>query len=87
VTMNRLGTWARDVLGSTRLLLDSPAAEEPQLRRLLGDLELVLVQLVQVTGGTLTEEDQLLIDRALGERDLLPRLRTAVPSGTRTIAS
>jgi hypothetical protein len=85
----QLGAWARDVLGSTRLLLDSPAGSDAQLRPLLDDIELVLVQIVRLSGSPLDSTDRALIDRALRDRDLLPRLRTAVPAGTSeaTIAS
>jgi hypothetical protein len=78
----QLGRWGRDVLTSTRLLIDSPAGEDPRLRALLDDLELVLVQLIQVSGAPLEAEERALIDRALEERDLLPRIRTAVPAGS-----
>ena len=81
VDMRQLGTWGRQVLGSTRLLIDSPAGDDPQLRALLDDLELVLVQIVQLSGDPLDTTDRALIDRALQDRNLLPRIRTAVPAG------
>lgn len=77
----QLGRWGRDVLGSTRLLLDSPAGGDPQLRALLDDLELVLVQVIQLSGAPLDPADRDLIDRALEDRELLTRIRTAVPAG------
>ncbi len=73
--------WARDVLSSTRLLMDSPAGRDPQLRMLFTDLELILAQIVQLSGTTLEARERELIDRAMRERDLLPRLRSAVPAG------
>ena len=73
--------WARDVLSSTRLLMDSPAGRDPQLRMLFADLELILAQIVQLSGTTLDARERELIDRAMRERDLLPRLRSAVPAG------
>jgi hypothetical protein len=81
VAARQLGTWGREVLGSTRLLIDSPAGEDPHLRALLNDLELVLVQIIQLSGAQLDAGDRELIDRALQDRDLLPRIRTAVPAG------
>jgi hypothetical protein len=81
VASRQLGSWGREVLSSTRLLIDSPAGADPQLRALLDDLELVLVQIIQVSGIQLDATERALIDRALEERDLLPRIRTAVPSG------
>ena len=79
--MRQLGRWGREVLTSTRLLLDSPAGDDPQLRALLDDLELVLVQIIGLSGGgaPLDATDRALIDRALEDHNLLPRIRTAVP--------
>lgn len=74
-----IGLWTRDVLASTRLLLGSPAARDPATRSLLEDLELVLAQIVHHTGADPIEGD--MIDRSIEERDLIPRLRTAIPSG------
>lgn len=83
----QLGTFGREILSSTRLLLDSPAGDDPQLRALLGDLELVLVQIIHLSGTPLDSSDRSLIDGALRDRDLLPRIRTAVPAGTTSAAS
>lgn len=66
--------WARDILTNTRLLLDSPAGEDPVRRKLLEDLETVLVQLVQRSGRT--EEDRAMLDRTLQRTQLLTRLRS-----------
>jgi hypothetical protein len=83
----QLGSWGRDVLSSTRLLLDSPAGADPHLRPLLDDLELVLVQIIELSGAPLDESDRALIDRALQDRNLLPRIRTAVPANVGGSAS
>jgi hypothetical protein len=80
-SMGQAARWSRDVLSSTRLLLDSPAARDPRLRQLLTDLELVLAQIVQLSGAPLQAGERELIERALRDRDLLPRLRSAVPAG------
>ncbi len=66
--------WAKDVLTNTRLLLDSPAGDDPVRRRLLEDLETVLVQLVQRSGRA--AEDRELLDRTLQKTQLLTRLRS-----------
>ncbi|HET6616868.1 MAG TPA: hypothetical protein VFH69_03570 [Gemmatimonadota bacterium] len=79
-----IGRWARDVLSSTRLLLDSPAADDPGMRDLLEDLELVLAQIVQRTGQADPLNDQM-IDQTIEDRDLLPRLRGAIPVGVGAI--
>lgn len=77
----QLGQWGRQVLGSTRLLIDSPAGGDPQLRALLMDLELVLVQIIRLSGPSPDPTDRDHVDRAMKDRDLLPRIRTAVPAG------
>ena len=68
---------ASDLLARTRLLMDSPAANEPAMRDLLEDLELVLAQVGRLrANGSRTDLD--IINRALEQRDVIPRLRTAV---------
>ena len=68
---------AHDLLLTTRLLLDSPAAADPRIRALFEDLELVLAQIVRLqTEQSRTELE--LIRQALEQRDVLPRLRDAV---------
>jgi len=66
---------AGDLLSRTRLLMDSPAADDPAMRALLEDLELVLMQVVRLQNGNRSDLD--LINRALEQRDVIPRLRTA----------
>ena len=83
----QLGTWGREVLSSTRLLIDSPAGDDPTLRSLFDDLELVLVQIIRLSGAPLDASERALIDDALRNRDLLPRIRTAVPAGAAGAAS
>jgi hypothetical protein len=75
----QLGTWARELLSNTRLLLDSPVANDPQRRPLLEDLELVLVQIVQLSPGS-TPQDRELIEKTLQQDHVMTRLRTAIPA-------
>ena len=77
----QLGAWARQLLSNTRLLLDSPVANDPQRRPLLQDLELVLVQIVQLSPGT-APQDRELIEKTLQQEHVLTRLRTAIPAGS-----
>ena len=70
---------AGDLLSTTRLLLDSPAAEDPELKVLLDDLELVLAQVVRLSSKRPQQELEMITD-ALEERDVLPRLQSAVTS-------
>jgi hypothetical protein len=69
-------TQAGELLTTTRLLLDSPAASNPELRTLLEDLELVLAQIARLPArrGDKTEID--IITKALEQRDVVPRLRS-----------
>ncbi len=76
----QLGAWARQLLSNTRLLLDSPVANDPQRRPLLEDLELVLVQIVQLSPGS-TPQDRELIEKTLQQDHVMTRLRTAIPAG------
>lgn len=68
---------AHDLLLTTRLLLDTPAASDPRFRTLLEDLELVLAQVVRLQSEQ-SRADLDLIRQALEQRDVLPRLRNAV---------
>lgn len=74
---------ARDLLATTRLLLDVPGAFDPATSMLLDDLELVLVQIARLPNRP-SDPDVYLIDQALGERDVLPRLRTLLASAHET---
>jgi hypothetical protein len=76
----RFAAQARDLLMTTRLMLDSPAAQDATLRTLLQDLELVLAQIAQLSGSSGGEDVQL-INQGLEQRSVLLRLRTAVPAG------
>lgn len=72
----RFTARAGDLLTTTRLLLDSPAADDPSMRNLLEDLELVLAQVVRLHDAP-TRTDLDLIHQALDQREVLPRLTTA----------
>jgi len=74
----QIASWGKDLLSNTRLLLDSPAARDPVRRRLLQDLELILVQIVQLSPGA-SARDRDLINGALTDDQVLMRLRTAIP--------
>ncbi|HEU4763195.1 MAG TPA: hypothetical protein VFS28_00980 [Gemmatimonadales bacterium] len=69
---------AKQLLGATRLLLDSPAASDPRLRVLLEDLELTLAQITQDGGNP---EDAKTITQGLDQRGVLTQLRSKVKSG------
>ena len=71
----QFATWARTLLMQTRLMIDSPAGEDPQMRALLEDLELALVQIVQLGDGT-DEEESRRIGEGLDDGQLLFKLRS-----------
>ena len=73
--------WARDLLGTTRLLEASPAAEDPMMKRLLEDLELVIVQIVQYSNrGTNDPEELDLIEQSIKKRGVITKLRVTQPN-------
>ena len=71
---------ARDLLSTTRLMLDSPAADDPQLKVLLQDLELVLAQVTQLPGQPRQQNELDLINQGMTQRGVLARLRAATPA-------
>jgi uncharacterized membrane-anchored protein YhcB (DUF1043 family) len=68
---------AADLLVTTRLLIDSPAAQDPKMRSLLDDLELVLVQIARLRVER-NKGDLDLIHQAVEQGDVLSRLNSAV---------
>jgi hypothetical protein len=76
----RFVTQAGELLSTTRLLLDSPAAaSDPRLKNLLEDLELVLAQLSRLPSEHGRTELNLIAE-ALEQRDVVPRVRAAAAS-------
>jgi len=67
---------ARDLLATTRLLMDSPVADDLVLRDLLEDVELVLTQIANYAGRPDTGELGL-IDQSIDQRSVLFRLHSA----------
>jgi len=76
----RFTRQARDLLSTTRLMLDSPAGKDQRLRSLLEDLELVLVQISQVDPSH-DGHDTDLITQGMNQSNVLPKLRSAIPAG------
>ncbi len=80
VSADQFSKQARDLLATTRLMLDSPAAQDARLKSLLEDLELVLAQIAQLPASG-DREDVRSINQGLDQRSVLLRLRTANPAG------
>lgn len=72
---------ARQLLTSTRLLMECPAGQDPHLKPLLEDLELVLAQIALLPGGRRDTLDVDLITQGMDQQSVLTRLRTAIPAG------
>jgi hypothetical protein len=77
--------WAQTLLAQTRLLLDTPNGVDPDIRELLDDLELALVQIVgvmetdEMNGAQVGVELDLAV-RGLDNRELLPRIQAVLPA-------
>jgi hypothetical protein len=80
VNTARLARQARDLLTTTQLMLDSPAAQNPRLRSLLEDLELVLMQ-ISLLNPVEDTQDRDLITQGMNQSNVLPKLRSAIPAG------
>jgi len=71
--------WAKGLLSNTRLLLDSPAGDDPRRAKLLQDLELVLAQIVQLSPNA-AATDRELIQGSIQNGLVMTRLRSAIPA-------
>ena len=74
-----VATWATNLLGTTRMLIDSPAGKDVQMKKLLEDLELVLAQIARLPAASGDSTDLELIDKAVKDRHVLTRLRAIGP--------
>lgn len=70
--------WAQDLLTNTRLLRDSPAAQDPETARLLDDLELHLAQIANLSGSASGELE--MIQDGIERNNMLLRLRAQTAS-------
>ncbi|GMR14026.1 MAG: hypothetical protein BMS9Abin29_2255 [Gemmatimonadota bacterium] len=81
-----IGQWGQGLLVQTRLLLDSPAAGDPVIRRLLGDLETILIQVAGLSSAgrdTTSDREELeMIAEGLRDQDMMLRIRSVIPIGT-----
>lgn len=78
----RLTSWARNLLRTTHLLqASSVASNDPTLKRLLDDLELVLLQIAQYTTKSPHRAEELeLIERSINKRGVMAKLRATNPA-------
>jgi len=73
---DEVAEWARQLLLDTRLMIDAPAGGNPDLTRLLQDLELVLAQ-IALLPATNPQREILLIQDGIRQNQVLTRLRLA----------
>jgi hypothetical protein len=78
----RLTSWARNLLRTTHMLqASSVASNDPTLKRLLDDLELVLLQIAQYTAKSPHRAEELeLIERSIDKRGVMAKLRATNPA-------
>ena len=77
----QITTWARNLLTTTRLLQASAATEDPTMKRLLDDLELVLVQIAQYTSANPHSAQELeFIEHSIERRGVIGKLHTNIPA-------
>ncbi len=81
-----LAESATRLLVETRLLMDSPAGRDAPVSQLLGDLELILVQVVQLTRAGVDvgrrERELDLITSGIDQQEVLERLQAVLPGGS-----
>ncbi len=76
--LDQFQMWSGQLLLETRLLLDSPAGGNPDTRRLLKDLELVLARMTRL--GLDANGDRRILDESLNTGTLMMRLKTRKPA-------
>jgi len=79
-----VGDWARRLLGETRFLLDSGLPLDPQVRSLLEDLELILLQTTLAgdseVSGPRAEEELELLRQGMEDKDVITRIQAVLPA-------
>jgi len=76
----QIASWSKDLLSTTRLLESSQASSDPVMKRLLGDLDLVISQIVQYTTRGVVNNDELdLIEQTINKRGVMTKLRSTNP--------
>jgi hypothetical protein len=82
-TDKQMAGWSNDLLLRTRMLESSPASQDPVMKRLLEDLDLVLAQINQYSSrGTHRPDDLDLIEQSIDQRGVMTKLRATNPAPT-----
>jgi len=83
----QMADWSGDLLLRTRMLESSPASQDPVMKRLLEDLDLVLAQITQYSGRATHRADDLdLIEQSIEQRGVMTKLRATIPAPTTSSA-
>lgn len=77
---DRFQADARDLLSELRMLLGSPRLTDARLKKLLEDLEVMLVQVARLDRRGQGQEREY-IDDGMAQRAIRQRLRSAIPAG------
>ena len=84
----QIAAWSKELLSTTRMLEVSAASDDPMMRRLLEDLDLVLAQIKQyVTRGTNNPDDLDLIEQSINKRGVMTKLRSTLPGRTSPVGT
>jgi hypothetical protein len=84
----QIADWSKELLSTTRMLEASASSDDPTMRRLLEDLDLVLAQIKQyVTRGTNSPDDLDLIEQSINKRGVMTKLRSTLPNRTSPVGT
>lgn len=79
----QIANWSRELLSTTRMLEASSVSNDPTMKRLLEDLDLVIAQIARyVTRGTNNPDDLDLIEQSINKRGVINKLRSTLPART-----
>jgi hypothetical protein len=77
---SQIAQWSHEMLSTTRLLEASAASDDPVMKRLLGDLDLIIAQIaVYAARGTNNSEELDLIEQSINQRGVIAKLRSTMP--------
>jgi hypothetical protein len=76
-----MADWSREMLNTTRMLEASRVTDDPVMKRLLDDLDLVISEIVQyATKGTNDPGELDLIEQSINRRGVISKLRSTLPA-------
>jgi hypothetical protein len=81
IAREQLATWSRDLLSDTRMLLDTPAIDEPTVRELLDDVEILLALILQISAADDDTAGEI-VTESLRTNGVLNRLRSRQPANS-----